>query len=130
MNLLDHISCRHATNTLCLQTTLNLSFDNSSHAHLHRSRVTSLLRLAHDSSSTWTIILILFLFITCHFIIEYFDRQRYFHEHYRIYTEIIDFTDDNDYQMLVNEQFQVRYGTRAWLRQDKPYHLYRQTIEQ
>ncbi|CAF0964325.1 unnamed protein product [Rotaria sordida] len=114
------------TENLCYELLLNLS--NISYNNIP-NRNTHFLRLSQNSSSYWITITILFFFISFDFIIFILKNILLVHNLNRQYIEIIDFTDENEYRSLHNQEFQLRYGQRSSIHNEKPYHLYRYFIE-
>ena len=122
----DSFSCRSDTNIPCLESTLNLSFHDffPDRLPIH----TPLLRLSQDSPSSWVTMIILFFFISLNLLLHHLGTVLHCHGRYSKSLETIDFTDEEEYAKLARHEFRPRYGPRASMPQEKPYHLYRSTV--
>ena len=89
-----------------------------------------LLLLSQNSKSCWITLTILFIFISFNLILYHIDQLLHFHQREKKSIEIIDLTNDDEYEKFQNEQFQVRYGSRTFVHQMKPYDLYGHFREQ
>ena len=117
----DSISDRLTNLTFTL--TLNLSsFDIARENIPHSSHV---FRLAQNSVPYWITMTLLFLFISFDFILSYVSTNHPNGES----RELIDFTDEDTYRLLSPREFRCRYGPRASIHHEKPYHFYRRTVE-
>ncbi len=126
MNATAELSC-NKTENLCFELVLN--FSNISFAD-PSPRTTHLLRLSQNSASYWIKMTLFFFCISSNAIMH---LRKYFC--FPSYTngrriELIDFTDEDQYQSLAQEQFQVRYGSRSSTHNEEPYHLFRDFLEQ
>lgn len=80
--------------------------------------------LSQNPTSCWITLTILFIFISLNLILYHLEQLVHFHQRENKSIEMIDFTNENEYRLLENEEFQVRYGSRALIHQVKPYDLY------
>ncbi|CAF2512857.1 unnamed protein product [Rotaria sp. Silwood2] len=106
MNSPTEFACDNKEN-LCYEIVLNLSnvsYNNIPYKNTH------FLRLSQNSSSYWITITILFFFISFDFIIFILKNILHCDNLNRQYVEIIDFTDENEYRSLRNQEFKLRYG--------------------
>ena len=74
-----------------------------------------LLLLSQNSTSCWITLTILFIFISLNLILYHLEQLLHFDQREKKSIEIIDLTNDDDYQRYQNEEFQVRYGPRTSL---------------
>jgi hypothetical protein len=115
------------TENLCFERALNLS--NISYNDIP-PRSPYFLRLSQNSSSYWTTITILFFFISFNIMIYILRTLLYFDYSNKNYIEIIDFTNEDEYRSIANQEFQLRYGQRSSIHREKPYHLYKHFLDQ
>jgi hypothetical protein len=115
-------SCNN-TETLCFKLVLNLT-------NISDNDNTHLLRLSQNSLSYWITMTILFLFISFNLIINILKTLFYFHNLHKKSIEILDFTNEDEYHSLSHQEFQLRYGQRTSITNEKPYHLYKYLAEQ